>query len=128
MKESDKVRSVAPSHSSQDVQHRMISSETITEAVNTIAKATQPCKIILFGSYARGEAKPDSDLDLLVIEPEVPHKRDEMVRLRNLLRPMRIPVDVLVASEQEIEDWGHLPGTLYYWALKEGKTLHERTP
>jgi len=41
---------------------------------------------------------------------------------------MRIPVDVLVASDQDIDDWGQLPGTLYYWALKEGKTLHEAAP
>lgn len=105
----------------------MISEKEIAQAVTVLARDAHPCKIILFGSYARGEERPDSDLDLLVIEPDVPHKRDEMVRLRNLLRPMRIPVDVVVASEQEIEDWGHLPGTLYYWALKEGKVLHEAT-
>jgi predicted nucleotidyltransferase len=106
----------------------MITSEKITQAVATLAKEAQPCKIILFGSYARGEAGPDSDVDLLVIEPEVSHKRKEMVRLRNVLRPMRIPVDVVVASEKGIADWGHLPGTVYYWALKEGKTLHKTTP
>lgn len=111
-----------------DQNNTMISSEKITQAVSALAKEAQPCKIILFGSYARGEASPDSDLDLLVIEPEVLHKRDEMVRLRKVLRPMRIPVDVVVASKKEIEDWGHLPGTVYYWALKEGKTLHETTP
>lgn len=105
----------------------MISSKTITQAVEVLANEAHPCTIILFGSYARGEAGPDSDLDLLVIEPAVPHKRAEMVRLRRLLRPMRIPVDVIVASEKEIDDWGQLPGTLYYWALKEGKTLHEAT-
>lgn len=111
-----------------DLSCTMITSEKITQAVNVLAKEAQPCKIILFGSYARGEATPDSDLDFLVIEPEVSHKREEMVRLRKVLRPMRIPVDVLVASKKEIEEWGHLPGTVYYWALKEGKTLHETTP
>ncbi len=105
----------------------MITVDQITQAVRTLAKGANPCKIILFGSYARGEACQDSDLDFLVIEPEIVHKRAEMVRLRKLLRPMRIPVDVVVASEQEIEEWGHLPGTVYYWALKEGKVLHETT-
>lgn len=105
----------------------MISEKEIEKAVNVLASGAHPCKIILFDSYARGEERQDSDLDLLVIEPDVPYKRGEMVRLRNLLRPMRIPVDVVVASEQDIEDWGHLPGTFYYWALKEGKVLHEAT-
>jgi predicted nucleotidyltransferase len=103
----------------------MISREKIEEAVQILVDAACPSKIILFGSYARGEASEDSDLDLLVVESKVPHKREEMVRLRNLLRPLRIPVDVLVASEEEVEDWGHLPGTALYWALKEGKALHE---
>lgn len=103
----------------------MISRETIRQAVRLLVEAAHPSKVILFGSYATGAAREDSDVDFLVIEPTVPHKRDEMVRLRKLIRPLRIPVDVLVASEQEIEDWGHLPGTVFYWALKEGEVLHE---
>ena len=105
----------------------MISRETITRAVCILVEAAHPSKVILFGSYARGDAREDSDVDLLVVEPTLPHKRDEMVRLRNLIRPLRIPVDVLVASEEEIEDWGHLPGTVLYWVLKEGEVLHEAT-
>ena len=103
----------------------MISQKKIEKAVRILVDAAHPSKIILFGSYARGEAGEESDLDLLIIEPKVPNKSAEMVRLRNALRALRIPMDVVVASETEIDDWGHLPGTLYYWALKEGKTLHE---
>jgi hypothetical protein len=50
-----------------------------------------------------------------------------MVGLRNLLRPLRIPVDVIVASEAEMRECSHLPGHVLYWALKEGKELHEAT-
>lgn len=105
----------------------MVSKEIIQQAVRILVEAVQPSRIILFGSYARGDAREESDVDLLVIEPTVSHKREEMVRLRNLIRPLRIPVDVLVASEEEMRDWGHLPGTVLYWALKEGKVLHEAT-
>jgi len=103
----------------------MISQEQIREAVRILAETAHPSKVIVFGSYARGEAQDNSDLDLLVIERAVPNKREEMVRLRKALRPLRIPVDVLVASEEEVREWGHLPGTVLYWALKEGKALHE---
>jgi len=105
----------------------MISQQTINEAVRLLVTAAHPVKIVLFGSYARNEASEDSDLDFLVIVPALANKHQEMVRLRRVLRPLRIPVDVLVASKAEIDDWGHLPGTPLYWALIEGRVLHEAT-
>ena len=103
----------------------MISSKVIEELVRTLVEAARPTKVILFGSYARGEARDDSDIDLLVVEPSVVSKRDEMVRLRRLLRPFRVPVDVIVVSEAEFNDWAHLIGTVLYSAKTEGKLLHE---
>lgn len=102
----------------------MIDEAKITEAARALIDAAHPERIILFGSYGRGEAREDSDLDLLVIEREVPDKAKEMIRLRRVLRPLRIPVDVLVVSVAEVEDIGHIPGTPIYWALREGRTLH----
>jgi len=49
----------------------MISQKTIKQAVSKIVAAAEPCKVILFGSYARNEATEDSDLDLLVIKPQL---------------------------------------------------------
>jgi uncharacterized protein len=103
----------------------MVSAETIDKLVRTIVAGASPTKVILFGSYARGDARDDSDIDLLVVEPTVRSKRDEMVRLRRLLRPFRVPVDVIVVSETEFNDWAHLAGTILYWANTEGKLLHE---
>ncbi|MBI4474341.1 MAG: nucleotidyltransferase domain-containing protein [Acidobacteria bacterium] len=103
----------------------MVSAETINRVVQTLVEAARPTKVILFGSYARGDARDDSDIDLLVVEPNVVSKRDEMVRLRRLLRPFRVPVDVIVVSETEFNDWAHLAGTVLYWANTEGKLLHE---
>lgn len=104
----------------------MTLTKTIDLAVQRLVAAARPSKVILFGSYAEGRATEESDLDLLVVEQEVPSKLKEMVRLREAVGSIGLPVDVLVCSEQELEDWGHLPGTVLYWALKEGKVLYER--
>jgi len=102
----------------------MIQSRQIEAAVRTLAEAARPERILLFGSYARGDADDDSDLDLLVIETEVQDRAQEMVRLRRALRPLRIPVDVLVFSSDDVARWGNQPGSALYWALREGKTVY----
>ncbi|MCU0836312.1 MAG: nucleotidyltransferase domain-containing protein [Chromatiaceae bacterium] len=102
----------------------MIRAHDITAVVNALAEAARPERIVLFGSYARGDARDDSDLDLLVIESEVADRAREMVRLRSVLRPLRIPVDVLVFSSDDAARWGDQPGSALYWALWEGETVY----
>ncbi len=101
-----------------------LSEHTIAAAVEVLAAAARPRKIVLFGSYARGDAHAGSDLDLLVIEDEVADRAKEMVRLRRLLRPLRVPVDLLVYSSEEAEQWGAQTGAALYWALREGKVVY----
>ena len=73
--------------------------DTLASAVKALAQAAPLAQqIILFGSHARGDATASSDLDFLVIEPEVVNRASEMVRLRRALRPLRVPADVLVYS------------------------------
>ena len=87
--------------------------------------AVAPAKVILFGSHAHGRAGPDSDLDLLVLGRVVGSRHAEMVRLRAALDPLRVPADVIVVSEQHVEDWGEVPGTVVHAALSEGRLLAE---
>ncbi len=103
----------------------MISEQTIQQAAQLLGEAAGRAKVILFGSYARGEAQEHSDLDFLVIEPELKDKFREMVRLRQVLRPLRIPVDVLVYSQAEIEQQQYSCSSAVYWALREGKVLYD---
>jgi predicted nucleotidyltransferase len=102
----------------------MVTQEKIDAAARLLADGARSARVVLFGSYARGDAREDSDVDFLVIEPVVADRAREMVRLRRLLRPLRIPVDVLVYSYEEVNRWAHQPGSALYWALREGKVMH----
>lgn len=74
--------------------------------LQTLIEAAHPERIILFGSHARGDAREDSDLDFLVVEAQMEDRARERVRLRCALRPLRIPVDALVHSTEDVACWG----------------------
>jgi predicted nucleotidyltransferase len=102
----------------------MIDEATIQQAVELLRKAAPNATIIVFGSCARGEITEDSDLDVLVIEPNVTSRHEEMVRLREVLRPLDITADVLVASKDTFEYWSDTPNTIYYEVAREGRVFH----
>lgn len=103
----------------------MISEQTIADAVRRLVAAAKPSKVILFGSYARGEADEASDLDLLVIEPMVSNRGSEMIRLREAIGDVEAGVDVLVYSEAEIAERAGWCTSPVYWALREGRVLYD---
>jgi predicted nucleotidyltransferase len=98
--------------------------ERLNDAVNRLVAAAHPLKVILFGSHARGEADDHSDVDLLIIEPTVSNRYEEMIRLNRALKGMLMPVDLLVISEQEFEARSRIPGTVEHAACKEGRVLY----
>ena len=95
------------------------------EAVARLREDARPVRIILFGSRARGGAKKDSDIDLLVVEKSVKDRDREMVRLQDCLRPLRINADLVVVSEKKFKEWKDTPGNLIYYAAKKGRVLYE---
>jgi predicted nucleotidyltransferase len=100
----------------------LIPQETIDQAARLLLEAAPAgSEVILFGSYARGNAAAHSDVDFLVVEPFVNGQRREMVRLREVLRPLRIPVEVLVVSFEGFEAWKSQVNTIVYEADREGR-------
>ena len=98
--------------------------DVIREAGRRILRAAPPgSRVILFGSHARGQAGEHSDLDFLVIEPEVAHCGEESVRLRRTLRGMLVAADVIVVSEESVREWRDVYGTVIHAALTEGREL-----
>jgi predicted nucleotidyltransferase len=100
-----------------------------TVAERAVQAACGPVRVVLFGSYARGQAGPHSDLDLAVIEPaftDLQAKADEYLRIRKAIGSVGTGVDLLLYDEEEFSWRSQVPGTLPYWIQKEGKLLHER--
>jgi uncharacterized protein len=99
----------------------------LPEITQRIVEVSNPDKIILFGSYARGNVTEDSDLDLLVIVPKSQHLRKDSIRVRRALRGLLIPVDIIVATSEQIKRLGNVAGLIYQSALNEGTVLYERS-
>jgi predicted nucleotidyltransferase len=102
----------------------MIDEAKIKQAVELLRQAAPSSTLIVFGSCAQGTITEDSDLDVLVVEPTVTSPHNEIVRLSDVLRPLRIPVDVLVASKETFDYWADTPNTIYYDAAREGRVFH----
>lgn len=102
----------------------LLSPDMIEDAARrAVAAATDPVRVILFGSYARGDAGKDSDLDLLVIERGGQDKATEYLRIQEALGSMN--ADVIVQSEEEFDRRSQVRSSLSYWARKEGKVLYD---
>jgi predicted nucleotidyltransferase len=100
--------------------------ELLKEIVRRIRTVSDPEQIILFGSYARGDFGPDSDLDLLVIKGEVDSTRAEAARIYRALADLAVPIDVVVVRTAYVQRYGDLVGTVVRPALREGKVLYAR--
>jgi len=95
----------------------------IAEAGRRLAAAAPDARVILFGSHARGNARPGSDLDLLVVEPQLGSRRKEFRRLREALGDLGVPVDLIVVSDDHVKKWGGAHGSVIHEALQEGRVL-----
>jgi predicted nucleotidyltransferase len=100
--------------------------EIVAEAVRRIVGVTRPTKVILFGSRARNEARPDSDLDLLVIHESNQPRYTRAAPIYTALADVPVEVDVMVYTPAEVEEWREVPQAFVTTAVREGKVLYER--
>ena len=103
-----------------------LAGDWIPDVVQRLVDKFDPLKIILFGSQARDDPGRDSDIDVLVVMPQVTDKHQIAVEMRRALRDVPAPIDVFATDPDEIARRGHLVGTLLRPALREGKVLYER--
>ena len=97
----------------------------IDEAIRKIVDQFHPVKIILFGSYARGAAGPDSDVDLLVVMNVKDSKRRQAVEIDLALSDRTFPLDLIVVTPEEFEKYRDIVGHIVYPAVREGKILYD---
>jgi predicted nucleotidyltransferase len=103
-----------------------VTEQLLAEAVRRILSVGSPLKILLFGSRARGDARPDSDLDLLIIEDSNLPRYRRSARYRRALCGVFPAKDIVVWTPQEVEDWKAVPNAFISSVLREGKLLYER--
>jgi len=100
--------------------------EWVPDIVSRLVQHFDPEKIILFGSVARGEAGRDSDVDLLVVLPEVANRRRTGAELRIACQDIPVPMDLIPVGREELAEQALLPGSVVGAALREGKAIYER--
>ncbi len=97
-----------------------------SEVAGLIAGRFDATRIVLFGSVARGDDGPDSDIDLLVVLPIVERRHDATVSVLRALRDIRAPVSIVVVDSTRFDEEATTPGIVRV-ALREGKTLWQST-
>lgn len=101
----------------------VVSNQVLQEIIRRVVEVARPEKIILFGSAAREEMGPDSDLDLLVIKA-CDHRRSTARKIRRALFGICVPIDIIVAKPEDIKRYKDSIGLIYRPALREGKVLY----
>jgi len=94
------------------------------EVTRRILEIVQPQRVLLFGSSVRGEFTKDSDLDILVIVRGPVHRRQLAQKINRNLHGIEVPVDIVVATEEDVAQFGDKLGSILRPALMEGQVLY----
>jgi predicted nucleotidyltransferase len=98
--------------------------KVLADVIRRVVETAQPDKIILFGSAARGEMGPNSDLDLLVIKRGKFNRRRLTAKIYHNLYGAEAAVDAVLVTPEEVERYRDAHCTVICPALKEGKVVY----
>ncbi len=98
----------------------------VRDIVRRIVDTVQPEKVILFGSRARGDARPNSDYDVLVIKHSDEPRYCRSAPLYVALADLPVEVEVMVYTPEEVHEWSEVPQAFVTTAVREGTTIYER--
>ena len=99
--------------------------DVLPTMVADLVRAVAPLRVILFGSHARGTARPDSDVDLIVVRESIHDRRHETGDVLRLLARYPFPKDVLLYSRAEFDKGRVTRNHVLYDAVREGRLLYE---
>jgi predicted nucleotidyltransferase len=108
------------------IKIRTTARATIDRMVNRIVAKFQPQQVILFGSYARGDAREDSDVDLLVVLDFEGTAFEKGLEIQLALHDFQVPMDVIVTRPEDFAWRKEIVGTIEWPAAREGKVLYAR--
>lgn len=98
----------------------------ISQVVDKISRDFRPEKIVLFGSYAKGTPRYDSDIDLLVIQNSDLRRDERDKEIRRSLRDIKFPLDIFVYTPEEVNQYFRLQGSFISAIFKEGRVIYEQ--
>jgi predicted nucleotidyltransferase len=108
----------------QTIEYPAVTEELLAEVVRRVLQVGAPQKIVLFGSRARGDARPDSDLDLLILEDSELPGYQRSPRYYDALSGLFPAIDILVFTPEEVNEWSGVPNAFETVAMREGRVLY----
>ena len=104
--------------------HGAAGQATVDEVVRRVVEIAHPLRIVIFGSAVRQEAGPDSDIDILVVVPGPVHRRRLAQEIHLSFFGLGVPVDVIVATPEDLERHRGKAGTILDAALRDGREIY----
>ena len=99
----------------------------LARITDRLVRTFDPDRVILFGSRARGTARHDSDIDLLVVMPFSGRRRDVELQMRLCVHDIGVAKDIVLISPEDLARYRSIPGTIAREAARDGREVYARS-